>query len=121
MYTALIHRSDGAIDAAGRLLITARQRAGLSLRELAQRAGTSHATLSAYEKSRKTPSVATFLRIIDACDMSIDVTLSRRIREADGIRRGDELVQVLELAEQFPVRLSRTLDAPRLASSETRS
>ncbi|MDP6376138.1 MAG: helix-turn-helix transcriptional regulator [Pseudomonadales bacterium] len=34
----------------------------MSLRELARRAGTSHATLSAYEKGVKTPSTSTFVR-----------------------------------------------------------
>ncbi len=96
----------------GALLSDARLEAGLSLRDLAQKAGTSHATLSAYEKGRKVPSVTTFLRILEACGNVVDIRLQRRIREADGIARGDELESVLALAAQFPVRASRHLDLP---------
>src|SRR5437870_1272833 len=44
----------------------ARHRAGLSQAELAARAGTSQATISAYESGRKTPSVATLERLLAA-------------------------------------------------------
>ena len=90
----------------------ARERAGLSLRELASRAGTSHSTLSAYEHGRKAPSAATFFRILDACDLAVDLILTPRIRERDGIPRGEELQAVLELAEQFPTRIKRRMDLP---------
>lgn len=93
-------------------LRAARERAGLSLRELATRAGTSHSTLLAYERGKKVPSVATFVRILDACDMAVDFQLSPRIRERDGIPRGEELQAVLELADQFPVRVRRRMDLP---------
>lgn len=66
------------------ILRLARQQADVSLRELAVRAGTSHATLSAYEQGRKIPSMVTFMRILDACNQSVDCELSPRIREADG-------------------------------------
>lgn len=99
------------MDAA--LLITrARQRAGMTLRDLAVHAGTSHSTIAAYGTGRVVPSVATMDRIIGAAGFSTDVRLERRIREANGLDRGDELVQVLMLAEQFPARLAPTLDAP---------
>ena len=93
----------------------ARAAAGLSLRQLAQRAGTSHATILAYEKGAKTPGAATFLRLLEACGFAVDIRLDRRIRSRDGLERGDELEQVLRLAEQFPVRVPRTLTYPRLA------
>jgi transcriptional regulator with XRE-family HTH domain len=93
----------------------ARGDAGLSLRELASRAGTSHATIAAYEKGAKTPGAATFLRLLEACGYGADVRLSPRIRERDGLDRGEELEQVLRLAEQFPVRASRRMKHPRLA------
>ena len=91
----------------------ARIQAGLGLREVARRAGTSHATLSAYEKNRKVPSVATFLRILEACSYSIDILLCPRIRERRGMRRGEELEQVLELAEQFPSKPLKKISFPR--------
>jgi len=94
-------------------LRTARQEADSSLREVATRAGTSHATLLAYEQGRKAPSVATFLRLLDACGFVVDFRRSRRIRRRDGIDRGQELEAVLELAAQFPARHSKKLTFPR--------
>ena len=94
------------------LLARARAEAGLSLRELARRAGTSHATLSAYERGRKVPSVTTYIRILEACGNAVDVQLHPRIRERDGIPRGEELESVLNLAAQFPAKAPRHLDLP---------
>ncbi len=95
------------------VLRNARQRAGLSLREAALRAGTSHATLSAYETGRKTPSVDNFLRILESLGYAVNFELHPRIRQADGLDRGEELAQVLQLAEQFPVKVSRHMTYPR--------
>ncbi len=94
-------------------LTSARKNAGLSLRQLAQRAGTSHATLLAYEKGKKVPGTLTFLRILEACGNEVEFRLKPRVREQDGILRGDELEAVLNLAEQFPHRASRHLEMPR--------
>ena len=94
-------------------LRAARARAGLTLRELALRAGTSHSALVAYEQGRKSPSVATFLRIIDACGFATDFELSPRIRERDGLARGRELEEVLNLAAQFPARHAKTMRYPK--------
>ena len=102
------HHTDAIADT----LCAARQRAGLSLRELARRAATSHATLSAYEQGRKCPSAAVFLRILEACGNAVDIHLQPRIREADGIPRGEELAAVLRLAGQYPARAERHLALP---------
>jgi len=48
----------------GDLLGLARNEAGLTQEELARRAGTSRSTLSAYEHGRKSPTVATFARLL---------------------------------------------------------
>jgi transcriptional regulator with XRE-family HTH domain len=48
----------------GVLLGRVRGRAGLTQEELARRAGTSRPTLSAYEHGRKSPTVATFARLL---------------------------------------------------------
>jgi transcriptional regulator with XRE-family HTH domain len=96
------------------ILRTARREARLTLRELADRAGTSHATLSAYEHAAKTPTVDTFARVLRAAGYVLDGALTRRI-EADprtGLARGDELAAVLELAAQFPARHDAELRAP---------
>ena len=90
-----------------------RLRAKLSLRELARRAGTSHATLLAYEQSRKIPTTTTFFRILEACGNAVDLDIQPRVRDRDGIPRGEELMAVLDLAEQFPARVGRKLTLPR--------
>jgi transcriptional regulator with XRE-family HTH domain len=51
------------LDAA-KLLQRARTSAGLTQEELARRAGTSRPTVSAYEHGRKSPTVATFARLL---------------------------------------------------------
>jgi transcriptional regulator with XRE-family HTH domain len=89
-----------------KVLREARGRAGLSLRELAGLAGTSHSTLSAYENGAKVPSVATLERILRAAGFALEVELVPR-RDA-----GRELERVLELAGHFPARHSTTLDLP---------
>ena len=89
-----------------------RQMAGLSLRELARRAGTSHATLIAYEKGIKVPSVVTFFRILESCGFAVDLVTSKRVRHHQRLARGDELAAVLKLAEQFPTRVAKKMDYP---------
>jgi len=104
---------------AGRILRDARLRAGLTIRELARRAGTSHSTIAAYEAQRKVPTVQTFDRLLRAAGFATDVTLARRVGEPDGDRaaRGRELIEVLELAEMFPARQGATLTFPRFRAS----
>lgn len=48
----------------GALLEQVRDKAGLTQEELARRAGTSRPTVSAYERGRKSPTVATFARLL---------------------------------------------------------
>ena len=97
---------------AGHILREARLRAGLTLRELASQAGTSHSTLAAYESTRKSPSVATFDRVLQASGFHPDVELHRRHRGSAELPRGEELAAVLELAAAFPARHAARLDAP---------
>lgn len=58
---------------AGNLIKLARNDAGLSQRELARRAGTSQATLSAYEAGRKSPSLDTLARIVRAAGQDLRI------------------------------------------------
>jgi transcriptional regulator with XRE-family HTH domain len=95
----------------------ARLGAGLSLRALAARAGTSHSTLAAYESGRKVPSVDTVQRIVEAAGFELDVALSARLPAVDLARRGEELLEVLDLAAQFPIRPAGTLTYPRFGST----
>jgi transcriptional regulator with XRE-family HTH domain len=110
--TTMTYFPSHQLDYATRQLQHARLAAGLSLRELAARAGTSHATLLAYEQGKKVPSVTTFLRILEAAGYGVDIRLNKRIRERDGIPRGEELEAVLRLAEQFPTRVSKRMAFP---------
>jgi len=101
---------------ADRTIRTARRRAGLSLRELAARAGTSHSTLSAYEAGVKVPTVETLTRIIRAAGFGLDLELSPRAGGPDLGDRGRELVEVLELAAQFPARHDPHLRFPKFGA-----
>ena len=89
---------------AGTLLRRARHQAGLSLRELGRVAGTSHATLSAYESGAKTPSVATLDRIVRAAGFALEGELAPLAGGPDREARGRELADVLALAAMFPAR-----------------
>lgn len=91
---------------ASTVLRRARVDSGLSLRSLAARSETSHATLAAYEAGRVVPGVDTFIRILRATGHSVDVAL-RRLPDATPSYRetkGRELLQVLDLAGEFPSR-----------------
>lgn len=102
------------MDAAALLLI-ARARAGLGLRELAAAAGTSHATLAAYEAGRKEPRLSTLERILRAAGFTVEATLSRRpdASPAEREAKAAELVEALELAAAFPARHDAVLRYPR--------
>ncbi|HKI74771.1 MAG TPA: helix-turn-helix transcriptional regulator [Pseudomonadales bacterium] len=105
------------LERSARLLRQARLDAGLSLREVARRAGTSHSTLLAYESGRKVPSIVTFLRILEACGYGVDIVVSNRVKYRDGIERGEELERVLDLAAQFPARVPRRMNYPRFPAT----
>ncbi|MFN3257446.1 MAG: helix-turn-helix domain-containing protein [Ilumatobacter sp.] len=98
---------------AAHLLRSARLDAGLTLRELAARAATSHSTLAAYESGRTVPTVDTLDRVLRAAGYAIDVELTPRSRDG----RGRELEEVLDLAEQFPARHAPTIQFPKFAAA----
>lgn len=92
----------------------ARRRAGLTLRELASRARTSHATISAYESGRKVPRVDTLERIVRAAGFVVDRELVRR---ADALHEREdkarELRDVLDLADALPSQHEWIMPYPR--------
>lgn len=92
-----------------------RLRAGLSQRQLAILAGTSQATVSAYESGRKVPSLATSTRLLAATGarLRVDPLPGRRSR-AELVRVGDRLADVLALAEALPFRRPGPLRYPAL-------
>lgn len=90
----------------------ARERAGLSKRELARRAQTSHAAVVAYESGRRDPTVATLTRLLAAAGVRPVLRLDPA-PTIDVERAGRLLEQVLDLAEALPTRAaSRRLEAP---------
>ena len=94
------------------LLRKARKKAGLTLVELAERAGTSASTLNRYELGKVDPSGAVVGRVLAAAGFQAEVTLRPLLTGPRGTSRSEEVVAALELAEQFPVRFERRLNAP---------
>jgi transcriptional regulator with XRE-family HTH domain len=107
------------VDAA-EILRTARRDAGLSQAELAARAGTSQATVSAYESGRKEPSLSTLSRLLDVTGTRLTVEpappQAREPSAKELAAAGRRLVEVLGLAEALPTRHRRTLRFPRLST-----
>lgn len=95
-----------------------RTAAGLSQTELARRAGTSQATLSAYESALKRPAVPTLERILAATGHRLaiepDPAAPRLPSLAEQERRARELSEVLALAAALPTRHEPELRFPRL-------
>jgi len=60
------------------LIREARRRAGLSQRELAERAGTTQSAIARLETGRSTPSFDTVLRLVRLCGLDLDVMLVER-------------------------------------------
>jgi transcriptional regulator with XRE-family HTH domain len=106
---------------AGTVLKSARIHAGISQRELAQRAGTSQATVSAYEHGHKDPSVATLARLLAATGVTLSVEpLERPVRSPSRAQlreAGKILSQVIDLAAALPTRHDPVLRYPRLGSA----
>lgn len=94
------------------MLRTCRERRGWTLRDLGERAATSHSALAAYEAGRKVPGADTLARVLRATGhdlqletMGFDVGAGRR-------PRGVEIEEVLALADLYPSRHAPTLEAP---------
>jgi uncharacterized protein len=68
---------DPAPTVAAGLLRTARDRAGLTQRELAENAGLKQQTISAYETGRKEPTLPTLMRLLGAAGFELRLHLER--------------------------------------------
>jgi transcriptional regulator with XRE-family HTH domain len=101
-----------------RILRAARKRARLTQADLAGRTGTSQATISAYERGRKQPSVETLSRLLAATGARLAVVPTRwsvtRPTPAQHARAARGLLDVLALAEALPTRHQPDLRFPRL-------
>ena len=96
--------ADRSATVSAKMLRYARQRAGLSLSAAAERASVSRSALSAYESGVRLPSLEKLLGILESLEFSVRIELAPRVRERDGVPRGEELAQVIRLAEQYPRR-----------------
>ena len=99
-------------------LRSARRQAGLSQADLARRAGTSQATISAYESGRKVPSVETLTRLLAATGshLAVERDVARLPTRAEQEQTARALADVLALAEALPARRRGRLRYPRLAA-----
>lgn len=84
---------------AGNLIRLARQRARLSQRELARRAHTSQAAITAYEAGRRSPSLDNLARIVRAAGADLRIRLEAPEDHDDWIRHYEASLppQVIEL------------------------
>jgi transcriptional regulator with XRE-family HTH domain len=103
----------------GCTLRAARLRSGISQAELARRAGTSQATISAYENGAKEPSVAVFARLLAATGARLAVEPAPTRAPVEPSKReleraGKTLADVIALAEALPSRQGRKLRYPRV-------
>ena len=93
------------------LVREARRRAGLTQRELAERAGTTQSAIARLETGRSTPSFDTVLRLVRLCGFDLDVMLVERDvsdwaqaremldrtpaeRVADGVRTANVMLKI---------------------------
>lgn len=99
------------------LIAAARDRAGLTQRQLADRSGTSAAAICEYEAGRRTPRVDTLERIIDAAGarLAVDVRWPER-PVIDVERNGRVLEDLLDLVDHLPHRRDGRLTFPPFAS-----
>lgn len=97
---------------AGRLIGQIRRVSGLSQAELARRAGMQRSVISAYERSRRQPSVAALARIAAAA--GLELQLASASDQAAVQHAGEVLARVLDLAEQLPHRPRKELAYPPL-------
>jgi transcriptional regulator with XRE-family HTH domain len=103
------------VSQAGDLIRAARERSGISQRELARRAGTSQAAISRIESGREEPTVERLERVLASLGWRAEVTLVP-IAQHDADR-----ADLLEQAALDPsTRLERGLDAIERQRSKIR-
>jgi hypothetical protein len=99
---------------AARIITVARERAGLSKRELARRAGTSPAAIVKYESGATSPTVDTLNRILEVAGWRIEPALT--MVSADLIARGEMMADLLSIVDMVPLATpSSTIEFPRFA------
>ena len=94
------------------LVREARKRAGLSQRELAERAGTTQSAVARLETGRTTPSFDTVLRLVRLCGLDLDVMLVER-DDSDWVQAARLLTLSAEERVRIGVRTANTMLAIR--------
>lgn len=100
------------------LIRHARRTAGMSQRELAERADTSAAAICLYESGRRIPRTDTLARVLAAAGATLALGAEQGAA-IDLELNGKILVEVLDLAEQLPFGTTPDLQAPVFASLAT--
>lgn len=90
------------------LIRSARQAAGITQLEVAQRAGTAQPAVAAYESGARIPSLTTLVRLLGACEHDVEVVTHPRIR------RGAASLAALSPTIQQDLEDDREQDALRL-------
>lgn len=106
---------------AGQLAGEARQRAALSQRELAERAGTTQAGIARIEGGQTTPSFETLRRLVDAAGFELHVELLMKPAPDPVIaayKRDVDSTLLLENLRKTPEQRSETLTAMARLSGE---
>src|SRR5664279_2966638 len=93
------------------LLQRVRRLAGLSQDELARRAGTSRTAVSAYEHGHKSPSLATFERLLDGAGYELDARPRINFVRVAG-NRGRSMVVPGRLPQLAPERAFAVVELP---------
>jgi transcriptional regulator with XRE-family HTH domain len=97
---------------AAELIAQIRRASALTQSELARRSGLPASVLSAYEHSRRQPSVSALARIARAAGLELE--LSPQSDEAALERAGRVLIDVIELADNMPSKPRGELAYPPL-------
>lgn len=124
--TAQGHASEG-IDLLGHRLRILRERAGISQRELARRAGVTNASVSQVENNRVSPSVASLRKIVGALGLSLAEFFSDETVEGPGpfeaaeelMELGSDGVSLRLVGATFPGRTIQMLDERYPPGSDT--
>ncbi|MGC1511864.1 MAG: helix-turn-helix transcriptional regulator [Acidimicrobiales bacterium] len=80
------------------LIRMARRQVGLTQTELAERAGTSQAAVSAYESGRRSPSVDTLVRILAATGLELRMRLAPPDTHTSALAAAEAMLPAEQLA-----------------------
>ncbi len=98
---------------AARIIRIARERSGLSKRELARLAGTSPAAIVKYESGTTSPTVDTLNRIVEVAGWAIELRLSPVVD--DLVERGHMMADLLSIVDMVQIRpASEHIEFPRM-------